>query len=186
MHLARIRFLEQRFLPKVRKRWEQVHRSRQTFFVRFARWIDDTCVIKLEEYERRSESDAEEPDTSSSGVRGRPRRTFSKSAPRTQRAKVSKLREEFDLELLRKASKPDRYAPEEALALLLDLPSKYQYQHLRMLAKAKGSDIYPIYNEVRAMKKQCYPDSINITETSASVKLEELLSHTADRCGLLG
>ena len=47
-----------------------------------------------------------------------------------------------------------KYSEDEALCLLIDAQlSKRQYTTIRLQAKAKGADIYPTYNIVRALKK---------------------------------
>jgi hypothetical protein len=55
---------------------------------------------------------------------------------------------------------------DEALCLLIDAQlSKRQYTTIRLQSKAKGADIYPAYNNVRAAKERCYPDPVTATET---------------------
>ena len=93
-----------------------------------------------------------------------------------------KLRREVEFELLQRAAKPRPFSAEEGLALMVDLNlSKYQYLDLRIQAKKVGSDIFPDYNRVLSVKQQCYPANIEITEHSAAVELQDLLTHTASR-----
>ena len=177
------RHLRRNFVPKLKRKWESVYRNRLAFDATHADWLNGTCGINLDDDdEDQTDSDLETPTVSSSGGRGRPKRSFSDSGRRTQQRRVKELREDVDPELLRSAAMPRRFSPEEGLALMLDLSlSKYQYQYLRLAAKKLGSDIFPTYNELRLMKIQCYPDNVEITESSASVKLEALLHHTAVR-----
>jgi len=79
-------------------------------------------------------------------------------------------------------SPPVSYSPERALALLIDASlSKHDYSVLRQSSKEMGTDIFPTYDKVLERKKLCYPDNIDISETSVTVKLQVLLDHTAER-----
>lgn len=72
------------------------------------------------------------------------------------------------------------------MALILDAGlSKYQYEILRKVCKNQGSNIFPPYYKVLEAKKQCYPVNIGVNEYSATVPLQSLLDHTAERL-LLG
>ncbi|CAH0560640.1 unnamed protein product [Brassicogethes aeneus] len=55
------------------------------------------------------------------------------------------------------------------------------YLNQRKLAIPHNAPIYPSYHKVLDAKKRCYPSGIGVTETSAEVKLQELLDHTSDR-----
>lgn len=75
-------------------------------------------------------------------------------------------------------------SPEEALAFLLDNRlSKEVYVNMRLASKSSGADIWPIYNHVREVKAHCRPskEDITISETEATVSLQSILRHTADR-----
>ena len=52
---------------------------------------------------------------------------------------------------------------------------------IRLQVKAKGADIYPAYNNVRAAKERCYPDPVAATESGFEVGLQALLDLTARR-----
>lgn len=72
----------------------------------------------------------------------------------------------------------------EAVSVLIELDlGKHQYITIRNLAKSRNADIFPPYHKVVDAKKQCYPDpsSIQVTENSASIKLQALLDHTSRR-----
>lgn len=74
------------------------------------------------------------------------------------------------------------FSPEKALALLLDAKlSKYQYEMLKKACRNIGHDIFPCYSKVLEAKKTCYPENININESSATVPLQSILDHTASR-----
>lgn len=81
------------------------------------------------------------------------------------------------------------YTPEEALALITDLKlTKHQYRLLQASAKSKNANIYPTYDSVLEIKKQCYPsaaDSKKITETLCELKLQPLVDLTIQRLALV-
>ena len=69
-----------------------------------------------------------------------------------------------------------KYSEDEALFLLIDAQlSKKQYTTIRLqakekwLKKAKGANIYPAYNNIRAAKERCYPDPVTATVGAKSV-----------------
>jgi len=75
-----------------------------------------------------------------------------------------------------------KYSEDESLCLLTDAQlSKRQYTTNRLQAKAKGADIYPAYNNVRALKERCYPDPVTATESGCEVGLQALLDLIARR-----
>ena len=54
-----------------------------------------------------------------------------------------------------------RYTDDEALALIEDAKlSVYQYEIIRIQAKAKNADIYPHYRSLSDAKKMCYPQNL--------------------------
>ena len=56
-----------------------------------------------------------------------------------------------------------------------------EFQGLRTFARGKVLIInQSAYYSLRAIKEQCFPDSVSITETSSSSKLKEPRHHTAD------
>lgn len=76
------------------------------------------------------------------------------------------------------------YAPEEALAMIIDLDiRKQQYISLRKGALDRGVNLYPSYDSVLAKKKECYPaaSSMVVTETLCEIKLQSLLDITVKR-----
>lgn len=81
---------------------------------------------------------------------------------------------------------PISYSPQEALAFMLDNGfTKQQYLNIRMGNKEHNSDIFPAYEKILKCKEDCRPLKITVTETSASVSLEDLLNHTIGRIVLL-
>jgi len=80
---------------------------------------------------------------------------------------------------------PVPYTPEEALNLFLDLNlTKRIYTKIREEALKRNADIYPSYNCILKAKNNCRPiplDCIKISETCATLPLQNLLDHTARR-----
>lgn len=77
---------------------------------------------------------------------------------------------------------PQKFTPEEALSLFLDLGlSKDKYNFLRNELKKRNHDALPSYNKIVAAKKECLPEMLQTTDTSASVPLQNLLDSTANR-----
>lgn len=76
------------------------------------------------------------------------------------------------------------YTPDEALALFISNNFTVQtYKNVQQEAKERGFNIYPCYDHVAQVKKQCYPpvENITVTDISAEVRLDSLLNHTALR-----
>lgn len=76
------------------------------------------------------------------------------------------------------------FTVDEALSIFADLDlSKSQYGLLRANLINKNFDILPSYHILTNAKKLCYPppSSIQITDTSAKVNLQDLLDHTSAR-----
>ncbi|KAK4883413.1 hypothetical protein RN001_006732 [Aquatica leii] len=72
----------------------------------------------------------------------------------------------------------------EALSLVVEgKMSKSQYQLIRSVSVQKNCKLYPPYKCVLDAKKKCYPkkSEISVTESGATVRLQALLNHTAER-----
>lgn len=68
-----------------------------------------------------------------------------------------------------------------ALSLFVDLDfTVSKWDKLRAYVKKHGSN-FPEYRHIKDEKKKCYPENVTVTETSASIKLQSLLNHTAQR-----
>ena len=75
-------------------------------------------------------------------------------------------------------AQPKSLTGDDALAVLVAAKlSRHQYDVVRESAP----QVFPSYKAVQAAKKSCYPSNINATETFASVPLQDLLDHTAQR-----
>lgn len=57
----------------------------------------------------------------------------------------------------------------------------HQYYIIREQVKRINKKIYPPYYRVQAAKQLCYPNGINVTETSAEITLQSLMDHTVIR-----
>lgn len=74
------------------------------------------------------------------------------------------------------------YTPPEALALFINAKlTVAQYKEIKKGAKLRNCDIYPAYDKLLQAKKECYPENIKISETSAEVPLQSLLDHATKR-----
>ena len=72
---------------------------------------------------------------------------------------------------------------DEALVLMVENQfPKSQYTEIKSVSHAKNCKLYASYNVVLDAKKRCYPlqSEITVTKSSASVMLQELLSHIID------
>lgn len=73
---------------------------------------------------------------------------------------------------------------QQALSLITEADlSKQQYLTIRNMLRTLNINVLPSYQKIVAAKKKCYPskEGIIITESSAEVKLQNLLDHTASR-----
>ncbi|CAG7785897.1 unnamed protein product [Allacma fusca] len=76
----------------------------------------------------------------------------------------------------------------EAVGLVFDCKlTKFQYKLLREKINSCGQKILPCYDHVTSAKIECRPppESVSISERTASVKLQGLLTHTLERIVLL-
>ena len=77
---------------------------------------------------------------------------------------------------------PVMMSPEDALALKIQCDlSDSQYQLLRNASLKQNADIFPTLHNILDVKANCYPEHIEITETSAKCSLQSMLDHTLSR-----
>jgi len=121
---------------------------------------------------------------------GRPEKEFNDCSIRAKRYKAAVLNDKFPKEQLlmaidktTSAKSSNQYMPpEKALALTIDANlSKYQYETIRNALKDFDCDVLPSYYKIIDKKKDCYPENIKISETSAVINLQNLLNHTTKR-----
>lgn len=78
--------------------------------------------------------------------------------------------------------KTQPFSNEKALSILVDAKlTKFQYNIIRLAAKEQNCKLFPAYENITEAKKLCLPENINVTETTAEVKLQSLLDHTIKR-----
>lgn len=97
-----------------------------------------------------------------------------------------KIRQFLDAE--KKPIKKPKIHPLRALTHLLDNSlGKSQYVNMRLLAKEFESDIFSTYNQILQTKLECRPPAhyLTINEISASLPLQAVLDHTANRLLLI-
>jgi hypothetical protein len=74
------------------------------------------------------------------------------------------------------------YTPDTSLALFVSTKlTMDQYNLLRNSARQIEFNLYPSYFQVQKTKKDCYPATKTVTETGATVNLQELLDHAFKR-----
>lgn len=78
--------------------------------------------------------------------------------------------------------KTEVLSADQGLAIFLQAKlTKYQYEVIRKVTKTVGCCIFPSYKKIILAKKQCYPNDLSVTETSAGVPLQSLMDHTVRR-----
>lgn len=85
---------------------------------------------------------------------------------------------------MQKSNNNKMFIPEEALAILVDLNlTEQKYITLRQRLKEKEVNVFPSYDVIKSIKKECYPPdhSIVIAESSAEIKMQALLNTTTSR-----
>lgn len=80
-----------------------------------------------------------------------------------------------------------KMTPLRGLTYLLDNKlTSAQYTNTRLISKEYGLSIFPSYNKILQVKQQCRPSiKCNVNDVSATLPLQALLSHTANRLLLL-
>ena len=79
-------------------------------------------------------------------------------------------------------TKPTQMSAHEALALKIQCNlSDDQYQMIRNSSIIHNANIYPTLHRILEAKYVCYPQNLQITETSAEVPLQDMVNHTLIR-----
>ncbi|KAE9522334.1 hypothetical protein AGLY_017280, partial [Aphis glycines] len=77
---------------------------------------------------------------------------------------------------------PIPYTADEALAFIIDNKlKKQQYINIRLGSKKRNCNIYPTYENIIIAKTNCYPNNMDIGESSCKIPLQDLLDHTTNR-----
>lgn len=221
-NVKKIHTLAKSEAESIRYRFQLKNRKWDVFLETYNDWLDTDVHICTHD-------DKQEPCTSS-GSRGRPKKTFAQSSLRTKQRQIKSLLKDVDSDLIQsaaaaslrasgkrtassiieevsqasprrskeyrkvrrifqeKSAKQVPYTSDEALSMFISAKfSVFQYKNLRTGATERGYDLYPSYNKLVKAKKRCLPpeEDIIVTETSAEVKLQSLLDHTAKRLCLL-
>lgn len=100
-----------------------------------------------------------------------------------KKALVSPSKGRETVKRIRRSEGQKPYTPEEALAFMIDHDlSTRKYKSMYDEFKARGYDILPPPHKVDQVKKECYPAApIELSDRTASVPLDSLLNHTAER-----
>ena len=196
------------FKSEVKQRWLKCTRNKEKFFHRFESWLNvEFDLVELTNPSKRKDvpscSRASDFNIMQSDITKR-RKTAklrgAHSADELAYAAQMKLREEGRLiqaKLVKEINftSPNRPAKikkkitelsptpltdHEALALIINTGmSKRSYMYLKNAHKAHHSKILPKYRNITAVREECYPPNITVTEMCMSVKLQSLCDHTA-------
>ena len=82
---------------------------------------------------------------------------------------------------MEKKNEPKMMTPEDALSLKVhcDL-SDDQYQIIRNSSIIQNANIYPTLHKLFESKSKCYPNQLNISETSAECTLQNMVNRVAE------
>lgn len=167
--------IQKRFISQFNRRWISANKKKTTFEEKYCNWLKGTFTVNFEEQSPQANV-------------GRPKKNFADCCERSKRYKIAELRSSFSQEQIDSASslsndhENHKISADRALALYVQTRmTKYQYQVLRQALQNEGYDILPSYKSILSSKKECYPENIEVTESSARVPLQNLLDHTAER-----
>ena len=197
------------FFSVVRRKGIACHRSKGRFLKKNSKWLDGTLLLvpvktgrpkkqglvsywtKLRRVKalRSSTSAAELAIAAEKSMRQEGHEDAAKlihEITQTSPARASKIRKTSE------GSKTEKSVinyEDEGLALFFQLGlTTEQHQQVRNGAIERNlPHFYPPYHSILAAKKRCYPveSAMNFTEIFASVNLQDLLNHTAERIVLL-
>lgn len=186
------RKLSHNFIADFKKKYKSTYHSKQRFYKKYKDWLSHDFTITFQENVK-----SHTTKMHCSAVGGRPKKLFEDYTERHKRRKVQEIRKQLSTEELKYISRSELknsenqrnnglipYTADEALSLILDAKlSKYQYELIRLQAKARNACIYPSYKEIIDSKKKCYtPEaSTNISEKGAEIDLQSLLDVTTTR-----
>ncbi|XP_059223235.1 uncharacterized protein LOC131997013 [Stomoxys calcitrans] len=165
-------------LKKFNKKWVKCSRMKLRFESSNNIWLDTDMRLGVNDF-------FEEPSTS--GSRGRPRKSFEESCNRTKRRRVDELVTSNSSELIKKAaekltilSNQSTISVKEALGLYVDMDLSYRtYNMMRNLVNSFHKDCFPSYKALFKSKQELIPHDIEVTESSAEIPLQSLLNQTA-------
>lgn len=178
------------------RKWEEASRNRQRFNQRYKDWINSKLWIP----ERLTAATAVVPDNAEQPQPnrgpGRPRKSFDECSVKTKKRRVAEFaagRTSHELKFAaglvdnNNLSNQDQtpstssLTPHQALALYLDLDlSERKYNLLRSVVNEIHKDCFPSLYAINQVKNALLPSSINVSETSAEVDVQELVQKTAE------
>lgn len=193
--------LTSNFLKVLRRKWQESNRTKDRFVTKNKTWLNVNCYEPPVITADSPKLGPGRPSVGFSEAADRTKRLktaeLAKSASSTEllhaashnlrkdgqfhQAKIAKQLTSDDAAVLTKYTP---HSAEKALALILDCGlSKAGYQQLRTSAVDAGCNLYPTYNDVRTTKQACMPPTEHwtIDDYSASINLQALLDHTAQR-----
>lgn len=74
------------------------------------------------------------------------------------------------------------FTDDEALAMFVQAKlSKEQYIYIRQKLNEKNVHVLPSYHKIQEAKTRCYPKSMEVTESTARVSMQNLIDHCTER-----
>lgn len=200
------------FLNTLRKRYNQCSRNKKLFYSRNQEWLRNKLIFKKPSVTTTETGKGGRPAKPIHNCSERSRRRKLKhineevscsiikdsflhqiQPSKTKKSKIaiiekiveaSPRRTKRILESMPTPTEENKFTPEEAFALFLDLKmTKNQYTELRKRTNEKNCGIFPSYRDIVSAKKDCLPSptAVSVTSSSAELKLQDLLEHTAER-----
>jgi hypothetical protein len=172
--------------------WKSANRTKTTVLNKHSKWLSEKESVNLPKISVLNQNTPhdipdDEPVTSEvAAAAGRPRKDFATCSKQSQRRRL-KMLVQFDesaVKNLRKTSDlgTSEVKPEEVLSLITEAKlTKHQYLLIRKFINSTSNPVLPSYGKVVKAKKQCYPEVVRVTESTAEVELQSLLDHTAAR-----
>lgn len=191
------------FIKKMTVKWKENHRIYKNFVVSNQEWLDDDLILAdLSANVGRPElnfQDSQEKTKKkklSDIVKGIPCDKLVSAAStslyncgkRSASKMISLLSSDESLPkriisvIQSDDNQPNKYTPEEALALYIDGGyTKKSYMDLQRGTRKRNANIFPTYDVLRSAKKLCYPSGLIVTDHSFEVPLQNLIDHTVSR-----
>lgn len=177
------------FCLSIVKKWHKCARIRDRFLRDYSEWLEQEIYLtEALKFYIEYPSSVQNPVPGPS--RGRPQLPFQECSTKTKKRRVEKLVKNYSFNELsfatQQLSAPSKsvdkskvFSPQQALALYLDLSlTERKYNILRSTVNTLHKDCFPRVAIIREYRNQLLPRSINITECSAEVNLQELLNFT--------
>lgn len=171
------------FISKYVKYWSSANRTRTNFIKKYTRFMESDIKVTFKKINLKFVANIN--DITSFGNignrgRGRPYKSYEDCSSKTKKRRVHELRDKYNQELLRAAVTPkkrckcsllnDEHDEEtiknKVLAMYMGLGlSRRKYELLRTYnERLFGNKFYPSYAKIHAVKKNCYPKDITVTE----------------------